>query len=279
MILISNLAIWIISIVASLPFYHFHSFKIEYSNETLTTKVFLNESFHDYEGDESLSLHEEKISYHLINETVTLEYPICYTERKSIFPKVYIASFITIFLITPTIVLTFVYKIIIKKVVEITKTMEIEREILYLKRYKLNVSGSSGPTSKSGSTSSNNRNNRSTQVNQLLETSNGSNINNLETSYSNMKFKFQMTKTICFVTLAFFFCQLPIKLFLLFNLFFESNTIKPDHLSFKIINTIFLVSKLLFYLHGISNPIIYNVMSKSFKNSFGKVIVCQCYKI
>jgi hypothetical protein len=73
----------------------------------------------------------------------------------------------------------------------------------------------------------------------------------------NLIAKRNQTITICLISLAFFFCQIPIKIFQIFNAFyeFENESAENDLVRFKIINIIFLSSKLLFFLHGMSNPI------------------------
>jgi hypothetical protein len=89
----------------------------------------------------------------------------------------------------------------------------------------------------------------------------------------NLITKRRQTITICLISLAFFFCQIPIKIFQIFNAFYEF--VDNDDSKFLIINSIFLSSKFLFFLHGMSNPIIYNLMSTKFRKSFRNVIMCK----
>lgn len=90
--------------------------------------------------------------------------------------------------------------------------------------------------------------------------------------------KRKLTITLCLISIAFFFCQLPIRGFQIFNIFYEFESLgveEHDYIKFKIINIIFLFTKLLYFLHGMSNPIIYNLMSTKFRKSFKKVIFCR----
>jgi len=104
---------------------------------------------------------------------------------------------------------------------------------------------------------------------------NGINKNhNLNTS------KFNFTIVISFVTLAFFCCQLPCRIFLLWSYlkhYFappliqitengeEPITVKND---LFYINLISNLSTLIYFLHCISNPIIYNILSIKFRKAF-----------
>jgi hypothetical protein len=49
----------------------------------------------------------------------------------------------------------------------------------------------------------------------------------------------------------------------------------PSASQFKILNFIFLTVKLMYCLQGLSNPIIYNLMSSKFYGSFKSVILCK----
>lgn len=100
----------------------------------------------------------------------------------------------------------------------------------------------------------------------------------MDTSNSNnLIAKRKQTITLCLVSLTFFFCQIPVKIFQIFNSFyqFESVSEEYDVMIFKRMNIIFLLSKLLYYLHSMSNPIIYNLMSTKFNRSFKNVIFCK----
>lgn len=97
-------------------------------------------------------------------------------------------------------------------------------------------------------------------------------------NYSQLISKRKQTIMICFVSLAFFICQLPIKVFQMFNTFYEWQPAANEEVAsrrFFILNMIFLCTKLLYFLHGMSNPIIYNLMSTKFNESFRNVILCK----
>lgn len=96
-------------------------------------------------------------------------------------------------------------------------------------------------------------------------------------NYSQLILKRKQTIMICFISLAFFICQLPIKVFQMFNTFYEYPQVSDEQSAhrFTILNLIFLSAKLLYFLHGMSNPIIYNLMSTKFNESFRKVILCK----
>lgn len=97
-------------------------------------------------------------------------------------------------------------------------------------------------------------------------------------NYSQLISKRKQTIMICFVSLAFFICQLPIKVFQMFNTFYEWQPAANQEVAsrrFFVLNMIFLCTKLLYFLHGMSNPIIYNLMSTKFNESFRNVILCK----
>lgn len=96
----------------------------------------------------------------------------------------------------------------------------------------------------------------------------------------NLVAKRKQTITLCLISLAFFFCQIPIRLFQIFNTFYVfPETDEDKHTKFKYLNALFLVSKMLYFLHGTSNPIIYNLMSTKFSKSFKSVIFCKSFKL
>ena len=55
----------------------------------------------------------------------------------------------------------------------------------------------------------------------------------------------------------------------------EHVEIENDIWRFKVMNAIFLFTKFLYFLHGMSNPIIYNLMSTKFNRSFRNVVLCK----
>jgi hypothetical protein len=104
--------------------------------------------------------------------------------------------------------------------------------------------------------------------------SSGNSVKDENTLYTkNLIIKRKQTITLCLISLAFFSCQIPIKAFQMFNLFYIFQ--EADPFKFKIIDIIFLSCKLLYFFHGMSNPIIYNLMSTKFRRSFKNAILCK----
>lgn len=102
--------------------------------------------------------------------------------------------------------------------------------------------------------------------------------NSRNNNYTQLIAKRKQTIMICCVSLTFFICQIPIKLFQIFNTFYtfeKEISEEKAALRFQLLNIVFLSTKFLFFLHGMSNPIIYNLMSTKFNQSFRKVILCQ----
>lgn len=92
--------------------------------------------------------------------------------------------------------------------------------------------------------------------------------------------KFNFTIVISFVTLAFFCCQLPCRIFLLWSYlkhYFApplmdaetsgASVIEKENDLFYI-NLISHLSTFIYFLHCISNPIIYNILSIKFRKAF-----------
>lgn len=100
----------------------------------------------------------------------------------------------------------------------------------------------------------------------LIDLSNGN-----ATLNNNTNIKRRQTISICFVSLIFFFCVIPIKLFQILKFMIDIDNLEITH-------TIFLISKLLFYTHIMSNPIVYNLMSTKFSRSFKNVLFCKKFK-
>ena len=92
--------------------------------------------------------------------------------------------------------------------------------------------------------------------------------NGNQTLNNNLKLKRRQTISICLISLFFFFCVIPIKLFQVFKFVVNIENLEITH-------TIFLISKLLFYTHIMSNPIVYNLMSSKFSRSFRKILFCK----
>lgn len=87
------------------------------------------------------------------------------------------------------------------------------------------------------------------------------------------------------VTLVFICCQMPIRVFLCwsyYNTYLSLNDIERDNVNekrFRLINLISNLTKLVFFLHCISNPIIYYVLSIKFRTAFLKFITTNDNKI
>lgn len=103
-------------------------------------------------------------------------------------------------------------------------------------------------------------------VKPLIDLSNGN-----QTIHNNLKLKRRQTISVCFVSLIFFFCVIPIKLFQILKFIIDIDNLEITH-------TVFLISKLLFYTHIMSNPIVYNLMSTKFSRSFKNVLFCKKFK-
>jgi hypothetical protein len=96
--------------------------------------------------------------------------------------------------------------------------------------------------------------------------------------------KIKLTLIISLITLAFFCCHLPVRIFLCWA--YLLHYIEPFHLSetqnelveesklnnINFINLISHLTTLVYFLHTISNPIIYNVASIKFRKAFMKLI-------
>ena len=94
-----------------------------------------------------------------------------------------------------------------------------------------------------------------------------------ETTYNKVNF----TVVISLITLIFFCCQLPIRIFLLWS-YFTHNVSPPPMLisdetpivtnEINFINIISNTATLIYFFHCISNPIIYNLLSIKFRRAF-----------
>ena len=87
------------------------------------------------------------------------------------------------------------------------------------------------------------------------------------------------------VSLVFICCQMPIRVFLCwsyYNTYLSLLDIERDDVNekqFRLINSISNLTKLVFFLHCISNPIIYYVLSIKFRTAFLKFIITSDNKI
>lgn len=306
------ISLWIISIVISTPSIRFAIYYKEVTNIT-------------YNGTP------------VTQATVEM----CFYDRSSLLPKIYVSTFTGLVLFTPTLILTGVYIVIIRKLKKLnecyfdhqknkhaskassslltggdetmTHNKIVDRKSSILDKIRfINYKGANGGKNRNRSASflmrannelrsdpeyyTNNSSSHSysmrlaTQSKKLIENSekkrmqssksfqqsltskksldktttantlaaNSNNNKPLRFSYGkSLIAKRNQTITICLISLAFFFCQIPIKVFQMFNTFyvFENLNHETDLLRFKVINIIFLCTKLLFFLHGMSNPI------------------------
>lgn len=100
--------------------------------------------------------------------------------------------------------------------------------------------------------------------------------------------KINFTVVISLITLIFFCCQLPIRIFILWSNFkqFYSPPMFINNLASNDINLINIISNLttsIYFFHCISNPIIYNLLSAKFRRAFLTLGIskknCVCTKI
>ena len=304
--------LWLSSIIFSLPSISYTTYKLEYNSESNTTLI------------------------------------VCYMDRSSLVYKSYFTSFYFMFIFIPSIIMSVVYLIIIRKLKKLNKFVFSSESVITRRRFNsghnsVRLSGDESANKNSysmkdkyfadkeqelkikmynenkeeicelgnaiskrstNSKSINNDENSNTNnnVSNALKISekplfvSGMSLNDmhdLKYHNRNSKVKFNMesrtksvvakrklTITLCLISIAFFFCQLPIRCFQIFNIFYEfesSNVEENDYIKFKILNIIFLFTKLLYFLHGMSNPIIYNLMSTKFRKSFKRVIFCRIF--
>ncbi|CAF1055440.1 unnamed protein product [Brachionus calyciflorus] len=200
----------------------------------------------------------------------------CYNDR-SLFYKIYSSTSTSLFVFAPSFILSAVYLIIIQKLKNINSSFEISLLEKTKRDRRSNFS-----ISKSSSCSIFYSNKKECENYDFRKTSSVSFLKQKHSIFRNSSTSYLIAKrkqtiTICLISLAFFFCQIPLKIFQLFNFFykFESTTIEKDLIRFRIMNFIFLTTKFLYFLHGMSNPIIYNLMSTKFRRSFRKAVLCK----
>lgn len=124
----------------------------------------------------------------------------------------------------------------------------------------------------------------------------GKGFNNINAQSSRNDRK-HFTMAILTVTIAFFCCQLPLRIFILWSSNFHlhhdnidsplpsfnnetrgciqhSNTSSSiasssnASIDYELVNSISFIARLIYFLHGISNPIIYNISSSKFRRAF-----------
>lgn len=188
----------------------------------------------------------------------------CFYSR-SLGAKIYSSSCTSLFVFAPSLILSAVYIYIIRKLKKLNKAHENKGIFRNL-------------SSPSGKGLNNSFNSRSELTTSLIKSTNCVFTSNR--SFNSLIIKRKQTITICLVSLAFYFCQIPLKIFQLFNIFynFETTSTENDMIRFRIMNIIFLTTKFLYFLHGMSNPIIYNLMSSKFRHSFNNIVLCKNLK-
>lgn len=183
----------------------------------------------------------------------------CFFSRSTA-AKIYSSSCTSLFVFAPSLILSAVYIFIIRKLKNLNRAHEFKGMLC-------NLSSSAAST--------NSFNSKSELKTSLIKPVNS--VISSNRSFSSLILKRKQTITICLVSLAFYFCQIPLKIFQLFNIFykFENTSAENDMIRFRIMNIIFLTTKFLYFLHGMSNPIIYNLMSTKFRHSFSNIVLCR----
>lgn len=219
------------------------------------------------------------------NSGEIIEY--CYLDRTTTLCKAYVSTLISIILFAPTLILTFVYVGIIRNLQTINKRystpdLDLAASAAHRKHTATNFeiifrSSQSAAAAAAAAAAT-----ESSIRIILLNRGRDSNGVNPKLAYEEIKRSFctknlirkrRQTIILCTVTMTFFFCQIPIKIFQIFNTFYEWSA--SDDSQFKMLNIIFLTTKLIYCFHPMSNPIIYNLMSSKFSRSYRKVLLCK----
>jgi hypothetical protein len=95
-------------------------------------------------------------------------------------------------------------------------------------------------------------------------------ISNFFHSGNALKSKKKTSTSISVIAIAFFCCQLPIRIFLCWSYY---QNLDLDEENFKLINTLSNLATIIYFLHCISNSIIYNILSTKFRNAFIRIIL------
>ena len=233
---------------------------------------------------------------------------MCFLDRELTNEKFFITTYISVIIFAPSFILTFAYLIIIRKLKKINYNFFTSHESSYMKSKTKNDSLNSQEPyavvtwirnnskfeskkfwlrkkefNRSYSDACSNSISRCESLRLSIKST--KNLDPKKDEYkschsyysNNLLAKRKQTITICLISLAFFFCQLPIKIFQLFNTYYTLNPSSVYHLEilFPFLNSVFMISKFLFFLHSLSNPIIYNLMSSKFSSSFKNVILCK----
>ena len=181
--------IWLVSILFSSPFIYYTTYHIDVSNN---------------------------VSY-------------CYNDRTSMFLNMYSSTFISVFVFIPSVILSIVYVALIRRIKQINKCQILNlKENNYYNCYKMKRL--SNDSFNSVSTSNflpikfllKNKETCTKDFYFKISSIRSSNDTRKKSLYSNnLVTKRKQTITICLVSLAFFFCQIPIKIFQIFNVFYD----------------------------------------------------------
>lgn len=213
----------------------------------------------------------------MVDETIRyVEY--CYNDRSSPLAKIYVSAFPALVLLVPAFTLTILYVVIIKK---LKQHNEGVYEYDQPSRQDAATNQTSEPDTTETTTAAMPRQSRAgfsrlsvrfaLKKNSSASSGGGGDVSSTAGSRllgrkqtherisikmshdQSLVAKRNQTITLCLVSLAFFFCQMPIKAFQIFNSFYVFDN--TSFTFFRVMNVIFFLSKFLFFLHGMSNPI------------------------
>jgi hypothetical protein len=192
--------------------------------------------------------------------------------------KIFLLIFLSFFIFVPTIILTFVYLFIIcgLKGFKHSKSNDVSTINNQIVSFESKKSKISIKLRKENDIYSELDRLQKTRLIKLNRNKSGHKLsfnftNGNQTLNQTLKLKRRQTISICLVSLFFFFCVIPIKLFQVLKFVINIENLEITH-------SVFLFSKLLFYTHIMSNPIVYNLMSSKFSRSFRKVLFCKNFK-
>jgi hypothetical protein len=190
--------------------------------------------------------------------------------------KIFLLIFLSFFIFVPTIILTFVYLFIICglkgfKHSNSNDVSTINNQIVSFESKKSKISIKLRKENDIYSELDRLQKTRLIKLNKNGHKLSFNFTNGNQTLNQTLKLKRRQTISICLVSLFFFFCVIPIKLFQVLKFVINIENLEITH-------SVFLFSKLLFYTHIMSNPIVYNLMSSKFSRSFRKVLFCKNFK-
>ena len=189
---------------------------------------------------------------------------------------IYILVLNTVFIFLPSICLTVLYVLIIIKLKKLNimkkKSLfvnenENEESILNLNRkknyFKITI--------------------LDTLLEKDLQSKSKKHLNYMRISSISYADKIKLTRIISLITMTFFCCHLPVRIFLVWAYLshyvdpiditiIQNESIKESNNFFSFINLLSHLTTLVYFLHCISNPIIYNVFSIKFRKAFMKLI-------